>query len=165
MVSRLSSYLITDLCPIKVYETTGIRPSYKHGHISDNIVRGVKRKSEYCSICLVCLWTDSTIKVNNHHKALTTQDAKIESTNKKLRAAQVAIDRAEARVAAAHKRTGVNPDSEKFRDDFEQAEKSRVNAGNTYSKALDVSIGTIGMGSGHIMVLLPPHVANNAERK
>lgn len=103
--------------------------------------------------------------MNNHHKALTTQDAKIESANKKLKAAKASIDRAEARVAAAHGRTGADPDSEKFRNDLERATKTQVNAGNTYTKALDASIDTIGMGSGRVLVLLPPHVVNNTQRK
>jgi hypothetical protein len=31
----------------EVYEKAGIRPSYKRGHISENISRSVKRKSKY----------------------------------------------------------------------------------------------------------------------
>lgn len=42
-----SSSYRTNALSNKVYETTGIRPLYKNGHVSDNILRGVKRKSMY----------------------------------------------------------------------------------------------------------------------
>jgi len=146
-VKKGQSFDKMKLQSLQVYETTGIRPSYKRGHISDNIVRGVKRK------------------MNNHHKALTTQDCKIESANKRLKAAKVSVDRAEERVIEAHKRAAANPDNEKVRDSLERATRTRANAGTTYTKAVGTSIDTIGTGSGHVMILLPAHVADKTKQK
>ena len=93
--------------------------------------------------------------MNNHHKALLTEDSKIESANKKLKAAMTSFDRAEERVFEAQKRATVDPDNEKLKNDLERATNKRGNAGNGFTKALDASIDTIGTGSGHVMVLLP----------
>ena len=101
--------------------------------------------------------------MNNHHKALTTQDSKIESANKKLKAAKASVDRADARAIEAHKCAAANPDSQKFRNDLERATKTRENAGNVYTKAVDVGVDTIGTGSSRVMVLLPSHIANNTK--
>ena len=112
---------------------------------------------------LPCRLTDRLdTTVNNHHKALTTQDSKIESANKKLKAAKASIDRADAHAIEAHKHAA-DPDSQKFRNDLERATKTRENAGNVYTKAVDVGVDTIGTGSSRVMVLLPSHIANNTK--
>lgn len=103
--------------------------------------------------------------MNNHNKALASQDAKINSANKKLKATKASVDRTEARFIEAHKRTDTNPDSEKLRNDLERVRKSRDNAGSAYTKAIAASIDTIGTGSGRVMVLLPSHVAKDNQRK
>ena len=98
--------------------------------------------------------------MNSHHKALVTQDSQIESANKKLKTAHASVARAEDRLVETQQQALANPHSEKYRADLEKATRSQDNAGKAYSKVVDQSIGTIGTGSGRIMILLPSHVAD-----
>jgi hypothetical protein len=91
--------------------------------------------------------------VHNHHKALVAQDSKIESANKKLKAAKASVDRAEGNLLEARRRATADPASEKFKNTLERAVKIVTTAGNAYTKAVDASMDTIGTGSGRVMVL------------
>ena len=101
----------------------------------------------------------TNVLVNNRHKALITEDSRIESANKKLKEVMASFDRAKQCVFDTEKRAATDRDSEKLRGDLERAEKVHGNAGNAYTKALNASMDTIGTGSGRVMVLLPSHVA------
>jgi hypothetical protein len=105
------------------------------------------------------------VVVTGHHKALVTQDSKIELANKKLKTAKALIERAEEQVFKAHRRSTVEPNSEQLKTNLERAIRTRGKAEDTYTKAVESSIGTIGTGSGRVMVLLPPTSAYNIERK
>ena len=108
---------------------------------------------------------NSTIPAGNHHKALVTQDSKIESANKKIRATKASVDRAEERLIEAHRRAIVDPNSEKLRHTVERATKMRTNAETAYTKAVEASMDRLGTGSGRVMVLLPSQVADNSGPK
>ena len=115
---------------------------------------------------LIRHWLDGlTIPVNNHHKALVAQDSKIETTNKKLKAANASVNRAEENLLEARKRATTDPASEKFKSTLERAAKTATTTGNVYMKAVDASIDTIGTGSGHVMILVPTRVVDNTECK
>jgi hypothetical protein len=103
--------------------------------------------------------------VNNHHKALIAQDSKIESANKRLKAANASVNRAEERLFEAQRRATNDPGNERLRSDLEKVTKTQANAGDAYTKAVDASISTVGTGSGRVMVLLPPQVADNTRCK
>lgn len=96
--------------------------------------------------------------MNNHHKVLLNEDMKIETANKRLKTVMASINRADERIFQIHRRTAGDPTSEKVRGDLDKAKKTRESAENAYTKALDTSLSTIGTGSGHVMVLLPPRV-------
>jgi hypothetical protein len=93
--------------------------------------------------------------VNAHHRTLTTQDAKIESANKKLKTAHASVGRAEDRLLEMQEKALTNPDNEKRQVDLDKATRAQESARKAYTKALDESVSTIGTGSGRIMVLLP----------
>jgi hypothetical protein len=112
-----------------------------------------------------CGLTASTISVHNHHKGLVAQDSKIESANKRLKAAKDSVSRAEGNLLEARKRATADPASEKFKNTLERAVKTVTTAGNAYTKAVDASIGTVGSGSGRVMVLLPTRVVDNTEQE
>ena len=99
--------------------------------------------------------------MNNCHKALITEDSRIESANKKLKEVMASFDRAKQCVFDTDKHVATDRDSEKLRGDLERVEKVHGNAGNVYTKALNASMDTIGTGSGSVMVLLPSHVATH----
>ena len=101
------------------------------------------------------------IPVNNHHKVLIAQDSKIESANKRLKAAKASVDRADERMFKAHQHITINPDSEKLKISLERAAKAQETTEQAYAKAVEVSTNTIGMGSGRVMVLLPSRVAEH----
>jgi len=128
---------------LQIFETMGIRPSYNSSYISDNILRGVKRK------------------MNNHQKALVAQDTMIEAANKRIRAAKDSFDRAEERLIDICRRTTGDPDNEKHKHNLTRATKMRENAENMYTKAVDASLEKVGTGSGRVMILLPSQVADS----
>jgi hypothetical protein len=105
---------------------------------------------------------ESQTIVNNHHKTLINEDAKIESANKRLQAATASFDRAEERIVEVHKRAAMDPAGEKLKGDLERVAMTCGRAANTYAKALDASVSTIGTGSGRVMVLLPSRVVDNS---
>src|SRR5882762_3293734 len=121
----------------KIFETAGIRPSYKSGHVSENISRGVKRRSKPRIIQSgVIVNVELDHPVGNHHKALVIQDSKIESANKKIRATKASVDRAEEQLIKAHRRAIGDPDSEKLQHAIERATRTRTNAETAYAKAV-----------------------------
>ena len=62
----------------------------------------------------------------------------------------------------AHSHATIDPNSKKLRNDLERVMKMRINAGNTYTKAVDASYEMIGTGSGRVMVLLPFRATDSA---
>jgi hypothetical protein len=88
------------------------------------------------------------------------QDSQIESANKKLKIAHALVSRTEDCLVEIQQQALANPHSEKYRTDLDKAMKTQNSVGKAYAKAVDGSTGTIGTGSGHIMVLLPSCVAD-----
>ncbi|KZP03202.1 hypothetical protein FIBSPDRAFT_905199 [Athelia psychrophila] len=126
---------------LEAFELTGVRPSYKTGHTSDNIIRGLKR----------------TMTMRN--KMLASQDLEIESTNKKLKIAFNSAAKANDRMLSAQTRMEVDPANETRRTDLAKATRGKGSADDKYVKALETSVSTIGKGSGRTLLLLPTQVA------
>jgi hypothetical protein len=100
--------------------------------------------------------------VNTHHKILVTEDSRIESANKRLKAAKAAVDRAGECVSEAYRHVTIDH-NDKLGSNLQGATKTLENVKLVYAKAVDASTDTIGTGSGRVMVLLPPWVAANTD--
>jgi len=142
----------------------GIRPLYKRGHISDNIERGVKRKSKNPSlVCLICgtniRYYSSVIfvPVVAHRRTLAAQDAKIESLNKKLKASHTTLQKL-TRLLEMQRQAACNAGDEKNGVDLGKAVKAQGNAHSAFAKAVERSVDAVGTGSGRVMILLPATV-------
>ncbi|KZP03707.1 hypothetical protein FIBSPDRAFT_768547 [Athelia psychrophila] len=126
---------------LQAVETAGVRPSYKTGHSSENILRGVKRD------------------MNARIKTLISQDVEIESANKKLKANQDNVYRADVRLANIESRTAVQPANPSLQQQMVKAVRSQQTAATGYAKALEASTAAVGKGTGRVLIALPPQVA------
>ncbi|KIJ69922.1 hypothetical protein HYDPIDRAFT_78824 [Hydnomerulius pinastri MD-312] len=124
---------------LKIFETAGIRPSYKSGHRIENITRGIKRKDAA------------------RRKRLTAQDAKLKSLNARLDKAKASLDRAQlqaSRIEGRAVRPGIASSTS-----LAQAVQSVGRMRTLYSKALQSSLSAIGTGTGRVGLLLPRGLA------
>ncbi|KIM36354.1 hypothetical protein M413DRAFT_449233 [Hebeloma cylindrosporum] len=111
--------------------STGVRPSYHRGHISESVTRSLKRKSEAT------------------HKILEKQDQDIVHQNKKIK-------RALEGVTATHEELERFVQGSSNHLVINRAEKKREKAMASYKKAVEMSTEKIGTGSGKVGLLLPP---------
>ncbi|KAG6815700.1 hypothetical protein H0H93_009153, partial [Arthromyces matolae] len=79
------SYDTMKLKTLQTMEMVGTRPSYRSGHISENIEKAVKRK------------------FTSHHNKLQAEDAKIENFNKKMKQSQDALAKQIAKGSTSSK--------------------------------------------------------------
>ncbi|KDQ61844.1 hypothetical protein JAAARDRAFT_45325 [Jaapia argillacea MUCL 33604] len=112
-----------------VFETTGIRRSYKRGHISKSVTKNLVRRAR------------------QRYNILNQQDDKIRDWNKRLIRAQEALVKATMRFALAEKHGA---------EGLVNAERSLAQAQDAFEKAVDASAGVVGTGSGRIGIVLPP---------
>lgn len=120
---------------LQTLETTGIRPSYQRGHVTESAIRAVKRKS------------------NAHHNALSRQDETIERHNKKLKKAHGDNIDTEERLMIVQESQGSSLPT------IEKAKKASVRAAEAYQRAVTASLKVIGSGSGKVGLLLPQESA------
>ncbi|KAF9243075.1 hypothetical protein BU15DRAFT_86510 [Melanogaster broomeanus] len=122
---------------IKIFKSTGIRPSYSSGCQVDNLIRSVKRKADA------------------RRKQLSAQDAKLKGLNSRLQSTKEALDKANLRVSRIAGRAASQylPSSES--NVLNRAVKSMERANLHYSKALHSSLLGIGTGTGRVGLLLP----------
>jgi hypothetical protein len=116
---------------LKIFEDTGIRPSYQSGHPSVNSVKNLKRKHRA------------------HHKHLMSEDHKIDTHNQKIRKIYDTLQVARARVQTL---ALSDRSSQQSVEGAAQKEKRALNA---FEKVVEAGKDLIGTGSGKVGLLLP----------
>ncbi|KAJ6484352.1 hypothetical protein C8R47DRAFT_1072982 [Mycena vitilis] len=116
------------------YEEYGITPSYKTGHVSENMYTNLKRKS------------------NTQHRILDGEDQKIERYNEKLLKSLDALDRAEKAVSAKQQELSDEDRPEKrqkIEAELEKKQKTEERARKTFEKQ-HTERASLKRGSGKV---------------
>ncbi|KAG6819960.1 hypothetical protein H0H93_007040 [Arthromyces matolae] len=111
---------------LEAIESSGVRPSYQSGHISESVLRGIKRK--YAA----------------YHKRLEDEDRKIEVFNKKLKKAYDAVLKKAQDIQTKRQHyASTDPQVLKAEQAYEKAQLA-------YRKLADTST-SLPRGSGHVL--------------
>ncbi|KAG6882275.1 hypothetical protein C0993_011282, partial [Termitomyces sp. T159_Od127] len=126
-VRKGHSYDALKLSTLEAIEVSGVRPSYQSGHLSENMLRGVKRK------------------FTGHHRRVEEEDSKIETFNKKLKAAKTKFIKTHDVLARKQGMQASNI------NELEKAVSAYEKAKAAYNKLID-SKSTLPKGSGRISI-------------
>ncbi|KZP08487.1 hypothetical protein FIBSPDRAFT_901216 [Athelia psychrophila] len=122
---------------LEAFERTGVRPSYKSGHKSENISQGLKRS------------------MVARRKTLASEDDNIHTANKRLRSANDDVSRASTDLSQAQRRLESYPENDGFVRELKKAERRKGAADADFAKVLASSSSVKGTGTGRVGLLLP----------
>ncbi|KAJ7467757.1 hypothetical protein B0H11DRAFT_1732694 [Mycena galericulata] len=120
------------------FETTGVRPTYRSGHLSESALINLKRRD------------------NQSHRRLVTEDAKIETWNQKLQRSLDALVKAKRAVEAKGRQLASEPDPHRHTKISEDLEKKKRSESKAYNALVIVNQGRdslMHIGSGKVSLL------------
>ncbi|KAG6836008.1 hypothetical protein H0H93_012315 [Arthromyces matolae] len=119
-------------------ENSGIRRSYRSGHIVENATKNLKRK------------------YSSHHNQLSAEDSKIQAHNVRLEKARSSLHKYTAQVASFTTRVATevcHGQRERLLVNLEKAQKSQTTAQLKYNKEVAGGLELVETGSGKIVLI------------
>ncbi|KZP25255.1 hypothetical protein FIBSPDRAFT_909652 [Athelia psychrophila] len=122
----------------------------------------VNLEGKFCSLCSLL---GGVKKVLARQKNLACKDDRITTANKRLKSTHDGVLEANKQLLAARNQPQGQVHEERYCQQVARAEKRKVAAEATYTKALASSTGAKGTGTGRVALLLPSDVADGMHRR